>query len=200
MASSERRTRRAIEGSWPRSHLVGFARTFALAVADHVHPPNDAVDSPSVPELALRIVVHRPPSGVTFAVQRGSAELLAPTSRTPDALVFDFTVRVSGVTQSGASRFLGPYTQGPSSARFVYVNSGQRAGQVDTPWDRRAKVPLGGITAAMIREAKGSAGARIETEFEGTARDGGPTCASVKSIAWRVVRRQATPSRPSHER
>lgn len=133
-------------------------------------------------------------------MQRGSAELLAPTSRTPDALVFDFTVRVSGVTQSGASRFLGPYTQGPSSARFVYVNSGQRAGQVDTPWDRRAKVPLGGITAAMIREANGSAGARIETEFEGTARDGGPTCASVKSIAWRVVRRQATPSRPPHER
>ena len=161
---------------------------------------NDAAGSPSDPELALCIVVRRPPSGVTFAVQRGAAELLAPTSRMLDPLVFDFTVRVGGVTPSGASRFLGPFTQGPPSARFVYVNSGQSAGQADTRWNRRAKLPLAGITAAMIREAEGSPGARIETEFEGTGRDGGPTCASVKSIVWRVERRQAASSKPSNER
>lgn len=133
-------------------------------------------------------------------MQRGSADFLGPTSRTPDALVFDFTVRVAGVTPSGASRFLGPFTQGPPSARFVYVNSGQSAGQANTRWNRRAKIPLVGITSAMIREAEGSPGTRIETEFEGTGRDGGPTCASVKSIVWRVARRKAASCKPSNER
>ena len=151
-------------------------------------------------ELALRITVRRPPSGVEFAVQRGSAELLAPSARSPDALVFDFTVRIDGVTSSGAPRLLGPFTQGPPSARFVYVNAGQRAGQADTRWDRRAKVPLGGITASMIQAAAGTPGVRIETDFAGTGTDGGPTCATVKSTVWRVAARQATPSKPSNER
>ncbi|MEO8580829.1 MAG: DUF5990 family protein, partial [Gemmatimonadales bacterium] len=79
-------------------------------------------------ELPLRITVRRPPSGVKFAVQRGSAELLEPSERTPDALVFDFTVRVGATPAKAPPRFLGPFTQGPPSARFVYVTSGRRAG------------------------------------------------------------------------
>jgi hypothetical protein len=149
----------------------------------------DAVISHSHRELALRITVRRPPHGVEFAMQRGSAELIAPSARAPDALVFDFTVRVDGVTSSGAPRLLGPFTQGPPTARFVYVNAGRRAGQADTPWDPRAKVPLVGITASMIETAARSPGGRIETDFAGTGTDGGPTCATVKSTVWRVAGR-----------
>ncbi len=139
-------------------------------------------------EVPLRIVVQRPPSGVAFAVQRGSAELLEPSARSSEALVFDFGVRVGDAQPDGAPRLLGEFVQGPPAARFVYVNSGQRAGQPDTCWDRRAKVPLLGITAAMIASAARSAEARIVTEFEGTERDGGPRCAGVKDIVWRVER------------
>ena len=138
------------------------------------------------PELTLRIIVRRPPPGVTFAVQRGSAELLPPNAGSSDALVFDLSVRADGVSPSGRPRFLGPFTQGPPTARFVYVNSGQRAGQPGTRWDRRAKIPLTGISAVMVQEAMKDPGARLETEFEGTGKDGGPTCATVKSIVWRV--------------
>jgi len=138
-------------------------------------------------ELTLRIVVRRPPPGVTFAVQRGSVELLPPSANLPDALVFDFTVRADGVTSGGQPRFLGPCTQGPPTARFVYVNSGHRAGQAGTRWDRRAKIPLAGITTQMVGEVLETPGARLETEFEGTGKDGGPTCATVKSIVWRMV-------------
>lgn len=121
-----------------------------------------------------------------FAVQRGSAELLEPSERTPDALVFDFTVRVGATPAKAPPRFLGPFTQGPPSARFVYVTSGRRAGQDNTPWDRRAKIPLAGISASMIQAALGASGVRIETEMPGTGSDGGPTCATVKAIVWRV--------------
>lgn len=140
-------------------------------------------------ELALRITVRRPPSGVAFAVQRAVTELLEPSARAQDALVFDFTVRAGAVAAGAAPRLLGPFTHGPPGARFVYLNAGQRAGQATSCWDRRAKVPLAGITASMIRSALSSPGARIETEIEGTGPDGGPTCATVKRTVWRVVLR-----------
>ena len=138
-------------------------------------------------ELPLRISVRHPPSGVTFAIQRGRVELLAPRGRTPELLVFDFTVRIGGTAAGMSPRFLGPYTQGPPVARFVYVNSGRHAGQPGSRWDRRAKIPLGGITAAMIEAALRTSDGLIETEFNGTSADGGPTCATVKTIQWRVA-------------
>ena len=49
--------------------------------------------------------------------------------------------------------FLGPFTQGPPASRFVYVNSGTMAGENATPWTRRAKIPLAGITNAMVKKA-----------------------------------------------
>ncbi len=135
----------------------------------------------------MRVTVRRPPPGVAFAVQRGSSELLEPSTRAPDAWVFDFTVRVGASPAGDPPRLLGPFTQGPPSARFVYVNTGQRAGQPASPWSRRAKLPLRGITASMIQAALRTPGARIEAEFEGQGRDGGPTCATVKTTVWRVA-------------
>lgn len=138
-------------------------------------------------ELQIRIVVLSPPSGVTFAVQRGKFELLPPR-READSLVFEFTVRV-GRQPDGSPNFLGPYTQGPPSVRFVYVNSGTSAGQQKTPWTRRAKVPLMAITWEQIELARRGQGTGLEVQFPGIGRDGGPTCASVKlpAGAWRVV-------------
>ncbi len=142
-------------------------------------------------DLAVRITVRRPLRGVTLALQRGRAELLEPSLSTSDAVVFDFRVRVGPMQSGAAPRLLGPFTQGPPAARFVYVNAGSSAGQLASRWNRRAKVPLAGITMAMIQAATQTPGGRVETEFEGTGRDGGPTCATVKPIVWRV----STPDR-----
>ena len=152
-------------------------------------------------ELSLRISVRHPPRGVAFAVQRGREALLAPSVQTPEVLVFDFTVRIGEAPAGTSPRFLGPYTQGPPAARFVYVNAGQSAGQHESCWRRRAKIPLGGITAVSIQAATRTSGGRLETEFHGTGPDGGPTCATVKSIRWRVAtdggpRRAASRAQP----
>lgn len=144
-------------------------------------------------DLPLRIVLRRPPPGVKFAVQRGKsnasgdAELLPPTRTTNDSMVFDFTVRVDS-SKSDAPRFLGEFAQGPGSSRFVYVNSGKRAGQAGTAWDRRAKISLTDIDADLIRSARETPGTIVEIEIEGTGDDGGPVCASVKrSSGWRLA-------------
>ena len=137
-------------------------------------------------DLPLRIVVDRPPAGVVFAVQLGRDRLLAPVIDRPDRKVFEFSVRA--VTGGTAARLLGDAVQGPAAGRFVYVNSGQMAGQAGTIYSRRAKVPLGTITSALVTAAHQKPGARLEATMEGTGRDGGPTCASLKDFeGWRLV-------------
>lgn len=131
--------------------------------------------------VALRIVVENPP--VRFAVQRGKDELLEATSATAKQQIFEFSVRARD-DGSGVPNFLGPFAQGPVGGRFVYVNSGIMAGDASVDWQRRAKVPLAGITWSMIKK-----GAVIEARISGTARDGGPACATVPLLGggWKIV-------------
>jgi hypothetical protein len=138
-------------------------------------------------EVPFRIIVKGPLPGVTMKIQRGRNEFLPPSSVSKFALVFN--LNISADLSGERPNFLGKYSQGPKADRFVYVNSGKQAGQQGIYWDRRAKLSLMSISKQQVEEVLSSATARIETSFEGTGRDGGPTCASVKGIEWRVVRK-----------
>lgn len=140
-------------------------------------------------EVRLRILVVDPPRGVRFAVQRGKADLAPPTRSTATRIAFDLTVRVADGRADTLPNFLGPFAQGPPVGRFVYISSGTSAGQMDSCWTRRAKVPFAGISWAMIEEAMANDAAVIEARIGGTARDGGPACATVPLLdgGWRVV-------------
>jgi hypothetical protein len=138
-------------------------------------------------EVAFRITVLDPPRGVVFRLQRGRSELVAPSNESASCIVFNFTLRVEPGAASGPPRLLGPFAQGPPANRFVYVNSGKHAGQVESCWDRRAKVPLATVDASLIEQAAAS-GAVIEARIAGTGRDGGPACATVPLVSgWRVI-------------
>lgn len=136
-------------------------------------------------QIPVRIKVLNPLPHVAMLVQRGKDELLPPSSKSADQLVFDFEVTVD--TTEMRPNFLGPYAQGPKDARFVYVNSGTYADQ-HSIWGRRAKISLMNITVDQIQTVVTMAGAILQTEFEGIGRDGGSTCASVKGIEWKVVK------------
>lgn len=139
--------------------------------------------------VALRIVVVEPLAGVPYRLQVGKDKLLEPTSAQGKEIVFEFDVRLGEPLPDGRPRFLGPHVQGPPTARFVYINTGASAGQHDSCWQRRAKVPLAGITAALLKKlGKAPAGA-LEARVNGLAKDGGPACASVPLLGagWRVV-------------
>lgn len=140
-------------------------------------------------EIPFRIVIHRPPEGVTFAMQRGRSSLVPPSESSAEAMVFDFVLRV-GEQADGRPNFLGEFAQGTPADRFVYVNSGTSAGQPGSPWTRRAKLKLATVTREMVDAARADAGAVIEARIEGIGRDGGPACATVPLLdgGWRLVR------------
>ncbi|MFL6373147.1 MAG: DUF5990 family protein [Pyrinomonadaceae bacterium] len=136
-------------------------------------------------QVGIRIRVLMPPEGVAMQVQRGKYELLPAVSSSEKELVFEFQIEVD--LTAAEPNFLGKYAQGPKDARFVYVNSGAYAGDATSGSGRRAKLSLMSITKVQIEQALASRWAKLETSFNGTARDGGATCASVKGLEWRVV-------------
>lgn len=137
-------------------------------------------------DVSLRVIVRNPLPGVTFAVQLGRDTLLEPTVRKTSALTFDTSVKVvegkSGPTLSG------PAIQGKADEKFVYVNSGKRAGQVSSCWDRRAKLMLSSVDTKMLKQLRDHGGTLV-AEINGTGGDGGPSCARVPILGggWRVA-------------
>lgn len=136
-------------------------------------------------EVPFRIIVTNPLAGVAMKVQKGKDEFLEPANQKTDSITFEFEVRVD--LSGNEPNFLGPYAQGPRDSRFIYVNSGKYAGQYHTCWDRRAKLSLMSISKEQVESVLTSPDVCIETEINGIGRDGGPICASVKGLEWRVV-------------
>jgi Family of unknown function (DUF5990) len=134
-------------------------------------------------EVAVRITVVDPLAGATMMVQRGANELIPPEIAKSGDLIFSFSVTVD--SSSDEPNFLGKNVHGPKGARFIYVNSGTYAGDSRSKWNRRAKVSLMSIGPDQIKAAISSGGV-LATRFAGVGKDGGPTCASVKGIQWRV--------------
>ncbi|HEY7337692.1 MAG TPA: DUF5990 family protein [Bryobacteraceae bacterium] len=133
--------------------------------------------------VRLRIVVVRPPAGVRFCLQRGKENLDGATAAEGCDLHFDFALRAR-LDADGGVRLVGTFVQGPPTARFLYICVGACAGQLGSPWTRRVKVPLTGITWKQVEAANGL----LEAAYEGTAKDGSPACATVKLIKpWSPV-------------
>ncbi len=137
-------------------------------------------------DIPVRVTVKQPLQGVVMKVQRGKDELLDAVVKTPEGLVFEFDLTVD--LSQETTNFRGKYSQGPKDARFIYVNSGTCARQHPTPWARRAKLSLMSVTKEQVEDILEKKGI-LECEFDGIGRDGGPTCATVKGLVWRVVKR-----------
>jgi len=134
-------------------------------------------------ELPLRIIVEDPVPGLAIALQRGKAAkatLVPPSSRSPDAVVFDLNVTVDGRLPDGRPRLLGAYVQGPPEARFVYLPLGRYAGQADSEWAGRVKVPLGGLGWDQIEAL--APGTRLVARITGQSPKGGPALASMRLL------------------
>lgn len=144
-------------------------------------------------ELSLRIVLVAPPAGVDFGIQQGKGNnyttILTQRSEKGN-LSFDFKLAVKGELGKGLPNFLGPLSQGPASGRFVYMDVGNLAGQADSPWQRRIKVPLAGITWELIQKTLANSKMILEAKLPGTGKDGGPSCATIKPIdGWKCCKR-----------
>jgi hypothetical protein len=140
-------------------------------------------------QVSARIVLVSPPVGVAFAIQRGKRELAPVFVSTGADLQLDFGIQVERAS-GGTLRFSGEFVQGPAGGKFVYVNSGTLAGQVKSPWTRRAKVSLEMLKWPLIQRVTSDPGNILEARISGIGRDGGPACASVPLLDgdWAVRR------------
>jgi hypothetical protein len=145
--------------------------------------------------VPARIVVVAPPAGVAFALQRGRQELSGVAKSSGTDLQLDFTFFVARGAD-GVLRFSGDFVQGPSGGKFVYVTSGARAGQVGSPWTRRAKVGLQTLSWATVEQVTQESGSTLQARIAGLSRDGGPACATVPLLdeGWTVIRRAKSAS------
>ena len=85
-------------------------------------------------ELSVRIILENPPAGVDFGIQKGSGNeyetILKQRSGEKD-IVFEFAISVK-VGKGQPYNFTGPYVQGPTRERFIYVDIGTAAGQINS--------------------------------------------------------------------
>ena len=144
-------------------------------------------------ELRLRILLVAPPAGVDFGIQEGKGsdyEMIQKQRSKGSDLTFEFSLTVKDNRDDGLPNFLGPLTQGPTTGRFIYIDVGKLAGQSDSCWERRIKVPLAGITWEMIGKASTNPKLVLEARLPGKGKDGGPSCATVKPTdGWKLCRR-----------
>ena len=140
-------------------------------------------------EATFRIVLEGPPPGVDFGLQKGRGaayETIQTQRSTGKDLQFEFRLAIASQAETPDLR--GPLVQGPRGQRFVYLDIGTFAGQRDTPWSRRLKIPLTGITRKMLDAALSDARKVLEARVPGTGKDGGPSCATVKPLeGWKLA-------------
>jgi hypothetical protein len=140
--------------------------------------------------LALRIIIEKPLAGIDYALQLGSGskfELVQNQVSGVDDLVFNPTVKVKG-KKDETPDFAGPFVQGSKGDRFIYINIGTYAGNPQSEWGRRLKVPVRDIGQDTIDKLTGNQSLVLETRVPGIGKDGTPTCATVKPFAgWHAV-------------
>lgn len=128
--------------------------------------------------INLRIVLKLPTPGVDFALQKGGGSKYEKVQKQRSSgnadLKFEFPVTVRS-DKDGAPDFFGPFVHGVRGDRYAYIDIGTYAGQANTVWGRRLKVPISRLTWELVNSRSTLVG-----EIPGTGKDGGPNCA----YAW----------------
>lgn len=141
-------------------------------------------------QITFSITLEQPPAGVDYGLQKGSGsnyETVQKQRSVSKDLHFEFTVSVRRREDSSTPDFRGPFVQGPVNERFVYIDIGTYAGQSDSVWGRRLKIPLYGISFETIDKLSPDTKLALETRVPGTGKDNGPNCGTVKPFSgWQV--------------
>src|SRR5271165_3116877 len=121
--------------------------------------------------LTLWIVLQKPPLNVDFGLQKGSGNKYetVQTKRSESSdLLFKLTAEIKGNKQKDSMPgFGGPFVQGASPDKFIYIDVGSYAGQTSFPGGR-LKIPLTGITWEIVDKLKADSKLILETRVPGT--------------------------------
>jgi hypothetical protein len=144
--------------------------------------------------LIMKIVLIKPTQGVDIGLQKGSGsgyETVQKQRAKFEDLYFEAEIDVKKA-KSGGYGFYGPFVQGPPDGRFLYLDIGTYAGQKDSVWGGRLKIPLTGIPETVVKESISIAEITMETIIPGVAKNGGPNCGTVKPFpGWHQVKKES---------
>lgn len=136
--------------------------------------------------VLARVRVVNPLAGCAYALQRkdGAVDQVQVAAHEELTFTTSITLKLAG---DGERDPTGLHVNGRRGERFLYITSGARAEQPTSCWSRRAKVSLESL-ATVVPLSLDVMPPVIEVVIEGTARDGGPICASVEPVAsWNHV-------------
>jgi hypothetical protein len=125
-------------------------------------------------DINLQIILKRPTPGLDYALQKGRGrayETVQKQRSTGEDLRFEVAVTVRN-DKDGVPDFSGPFVQGARGDRYLYIDIGTYAGQRDTCWSRRLKVPLSRITLNLI-----NSNSTLVGNIPGVGKNGEPNCA-----------------------
>ena len=132
--------------------------------------------------------MQEPTPGVVYGLQKGRGskyETVQKQVSGSNDLIFEFNVD-SKHGDDGKIVLHGPFTQGTPKDRFIYIDIGTYAGQKESHWSRRLKIPLAGINTKLLDDL--SANKILLCKVPGAGKDGSPNCATVKPFnGWAVT-------------
>lgn len=141
-------------------------------------------------EITLKIILEDPAPGIDFGLQRGAGipyETVQRQRSTDKNLFFECQVTLKN-NKSGSPDFFGHFAQGPSAGRFIYIDIGTAAGQINTAWSRRLKIPLDGALLSELKKLDSKETIIAETRLPAMGKDGGPNCGTVKPFpGWKIM-------------
>jgi len=127
---------------------------------------------------------------IEAGVQRGE-DIEQSQRPAGDALEFNGELRLKAPARQGKALpvFLGPWTHGPPTGRFLYSAWTAGAGGERHRF-RRMKIPLGTISWEQVEQVQRDPRARLVATVQGKDRRGGPACATVplEGGGWQVER------------
>ncbi len=132
-------------------------------------------------DLTLRIILADPPPGVVFAKHDAKRGPIDPVRASEGDLSFDIPITLTPTLDG--PRPGGAFVRADSRGRFVYVASGQAAGDAQARGQRRIKIYLNDLPSDI------DAGDVLEATIAGRAKDGGAAFATVPLLSgWRRIR------------
>lgn len=101
-----------------------------------------------------------------FGLQDKRQALHGGQRQADGAMRYEFDVQVAWEGGAAAPRFRGPFVHGTAALPFVYLGWREQ-GPKESPWIRRLKVPLSGITSEQVETVTRRSGGVLEAAISG---------------------------------
>lgn len=138
--------------------------------------------------LLIRIILENPLPDIDCCIQSGNRstyKIIQKQRSVGEPLQFDFKIKARKIGY--LIDYAGVLVQGHKYNRFIYINMGTFAGEVDSIWSRRIIIPLVNLEEKLVNAAINNDKTIFVSHVNGRAKDQTPASGTVKPFSgWHV--------------